>query len=785
MHTRYKLMTGAALAVLAAFAPGAPGSLVPRATAAELLDPIPLLTSGLVANPSPASGCTPAAETGRVDDFLAVVRNSARPDVGPYTVTLPGYASSVANTGGDTYRPYLLQASPGDTIRLDLVNQLTTASESNGNAESIEANVHFHGLIVSPHSTSAAATPCGLPGDYVFTQTDPGTTSSYRVDIPATLPGRLLGATNSPTAYPSGLTWFHAHVHGKTMDDIASGQAGLVSIGDTVGSLLAAPGISATDQATLKATTTKYLALRDIQLAAPAASDPATAPAGTQATWLRGATSEFDFQACREGSFPSPVVAGTTNVTGGNGWCGHSGLRYINASQNTSHNVNGMSPDTRWLFTVNGQLYPTITIAAGANNLWRIANLSDTQTYVLQLTDDSTGQQQPMQVVTLDGVVAGTSGDATSSNKQLGVTLKQILLLPATRAEVFIPNSATTADRALTLSSAGASTGINTSANPDFDDYQGINTPAIKLAHVVMQAGQSSATQPLAMTLAGAAASTQANTRGLTATTTAAFAAPPTNCIALPQYGGTSYGFRRQIQFAIGNNLALGSSIINAATGKSIDTSLDANGNGANTIPQTFFPMADMLNPSADRHICPRLGEQEVWELLNYSNEMHNFHIHQAKFRLSVPGDRGVPPGYTAAQAITDPNNLVAALAPEVAGQSPVANVDLWHDTLPVPPADTNGNPGRVFVTIPFRAQQQVGSFVYHCHFLYHEDLGMMAVVQVYDPLAPTRVTENVPGRSIDDAIRASMCTASGSSVLPSAGDSLLQRLRSMVASPT
>ncbi|MGI4977951.1 MAG: multicopper oxidase domain-containing protein [Janthinobacterium lividum] len=780
MHTRHRLMTGAALAALAT------SSLLAPSRAAELLPPIPLATGGLAANPSPpGSGCTPAAE-GHVDEFLAVVRSSPRPDVGPYTVTLPGYSSNPGSAAGDSYRPFLIQASPGDTIRFDLVNQLTAADTINNDplisaAESVEANVHFHGLIVSPHSNNPAATPCALPGDYVFAQTDPGATTSYRVDIPATLPGRLLGATNSPTPYPSGLTWFHAHIHGKTMDDIASGQAGLVSIGDTVGSLLAAPGIPAADQAALKATTTQYLALRDIQLAAPPASDPATALPGTPATWLRGATSEYDFQACREGSFPAPAVAGTTNVSHGNGWCGHSGLRYINSSANTTHNVGGMSPDTRWLFTVNGQVFPSITIAPGTNNLWRVANLSDTQTYVLQLTEDSTGQQQPMQVVTIDGVVTGTSGDPGSPNKQLGVNLRQILMLPATRAEIFIPNSATTADRVFTLSTAGASTGVNTSANPSFDDYQGINSPAVNLAQVVMKAGQASATQPLSLTLAGAAASTQANTRGLAATSTAAFAAPPANCIALPQYGGTSYGFRRRINFAIGNNLSLGSEVVNAATGKNIDTSLDGNGAGAHTIPQSFFSMADMTNPAADRRICPRLGEQEVWELVNYSNEMHNFHIHQVKFRLSVPGDRGVPPGYTAAQSITDPNNMVAALAPEVAGQSPVANVDLWHDTLPVPPASTNGVPGRVFVTIPFRAQQQVGSFVYHCHFLYHEDLGMMALVQVYDPLAPTRVTEN----AVDDAIRASMCTAPGSAALPTPTDTILQRLRTLTASPT
>ena len=751
MDPRYTLMAGAALAGWATFA--AP------AGAAELLDPVPLRTTGLSANPTPPSGCTPAAE-GPLDEFRLITRNTVRPDVGPYAVRLPGYASNPATTAGDSYRPYLVQANPGDTIRLDLVNQLGAGDE---------VNVHFHGLIVSPHSTSDFATPCALPGDYMFTQTDPGTTTSYRIDVPATLPGRLLGATNSPTAYPAGLTWFHAHVHGSTQDDLASGQAGLVSIGDAVGSLLANPGASATDRAELGATVTKYMGLRDIQLAAPAGSNPDTAAQGTPATWMQVATAEFDYQACRQGSFPA------TTVTFGNGWCGHPGLRYSNGTPNTSRNVGGASPDLRWLFTVNGQVFPDVTIAAGSNHLWRIANLSPNATYVLQLTEDSTGQQQPMQVITLDGVVAGTSADPTSPNKQLGVTLKQVLMLPATRVEIFVPNVATTAQRVFTLSTAGASTGLNTSASPDFLSFQGINTPALSLAHVIMQPGQAAVSQPLSMSLAGAAASTQANTRSTPASTLAQYPAPPTNCVTLPQSGGTSYGFRRRINFAPGNNLALGSQVINAATGASLDPS----GSGPSTIPVEFFPMADMLNPAADRHICARLGDQEVWELVNYSNEMHNFHIHQAKFRLSVPGDRGVPPGFTAAAAITDPTNMIAALAPEVAGQTPLANVDLWHDTLPVPPSSPDGTPGRVFVTIPFKAPQQVGSFLFHCHFLDHEDQGMMAVVQVYDPLAPTRVTDNGVA-DIDAAIRASLCR------VPSApGSSLLERLHDVAGSRT
>jgi len=44
--------------------------------------------------------------------------------------------------------------------------------------------------------------------------------------------------------------------------------------------------------------------------------------------------------------------------------------------------------------------------------------------------------------------------------------------------------------------------------------------------------------------------------------------------------------------------------------------------------------------------------------------------------------------------------------------------------------------PERVEVTIliPFTNPDMVGRFVFHCHVLKHEDHGMMANVEVYDP---------------------------------------------------
>jgi hypothetical protein len=55
----------------------------------------------------------------------------------------------------------------------------------------------------------------------------------------------------------------------------------------------------------------------------------------------------------------------------------------------------------------------------------------------------------------------------------------------------------------------------------------------------------------------------------------------------------------------------------------------------------------------------------------------------------------------------------------------------LWHDTIPVP------NQKKVFLIMSYDAPQQVGRFVYHCHILKHEDKGLMAPIEVWDPRAP------------------------------------------------
>jgi len=48
-----------------------------------------------------------------------------------------------------------------------------------------------------------------------------------------------------------------------------------------------------------------------------------------------------------------------------------------------------------WLFTLNGQRFPTITVEDGKNLLLRLGNLSPNVAYWLELENESTGTKLP------------------------------------------------------------------------------------------------------------------------------------------------------------------------------------------------------------------------------------------------------------------------------------------------------------------------------------------------------------------------------------------------------
>jgi FtsP/CotA-like multicopper oxidase with cupredoxin domain len=107
-----------------------------------------------------------------------------------------------------------------------------------------------------------------------------------------------------------------------------------------------------------------------------------------------------------------------------------------------------------------------------------------------------------------------------------------------------------------------------------------------------------------------------------------------------------------------------------------------------------------LFDPTEPPAIVTTQGSVEDWNIENQAQEVHAFHIHQVHF-LVIARDK------------------VRLAVPEVL------------DTVPIPAWTGTGPYHSVTVRMDFRDPETVGTFVYHCHLLIHEDGGMMAKIQV------------------------------------------------------
>ena len=105
------------------------------------------------------------------------------------------------------------------------------------------------------------------------------------------------------------------------------------------------------------------------------------------------------------------------------------------------------------------------------------------------------------------------------------------------------------------------------------------------------------------------------------------------------------------------------------------------------------------------------LNAVEQWELTNSSGMLHPFHIHVNPF-----------------QVVDGPDHLIDPEAPDAPDNW------IWRDTVGIPPG-SQANPGKVRIRTRFLTYH--GRYVLHCHFLDHEDLGMMQNVLVRGAGAP------------------------------------------------
>jgi FtsP/CotA-like multicopper oxidase with cupredoxin domain len=132
----------------------------------------------------------------------------------------------------------------------------------------------------------------------------------------------------------------------------------------------------------------------------------------------------------------------------------------------------------------------------------------------------------------------------------------------------------------------------------------------------------------------------------------------------------------------------------------------------------------DSNNPPS---IITTQGTVEKWIIQNRAQENHEFHQHQIHFKV-LEQDNFEANGSHEAPAI-DGQFLDMVQVPFCAGPPPANNSNN-------PPACVNaqGNPvipyPQVQALLDFRGMD-IGDFVFHCHILGHEDLGMMAIERV------------------------------------------------------
>jgi L-ascorbate oxidase len=662
-----KLRAAASLALILGFMSAA-------AAAAPLLEP-PVLSSSkgvldllMVARAAKVPTLTPFDPTGWVYDICL------RPTDGRL---------SCPATSADLYGGTRLQLQQGDHLKIRLVNKLPPITDSYHATEEGHAylalnpvNIHTHGLLVSTHFPTVDNPTYG---DNVFVMTMNPANGPLPADS-MTHGDVRIGYTDYdiaiPKTHPSGLFWFHPHVHGIAANQMTAGMAGIITIGD-VGDYVCKNAACSKD---LDKIAVRHMILKDSQIL----SD------GTlldQSDFAFCASVRAAGEPARRGSCAGANNGRAGDYTGG-----------------------------RWFFPLNGQPYPTMKMTSAFGEIWRITSASASTSFDLHLTNAKQKRDMLFQVLAIDGIAVDTNSGATPSEitAESGAKIKavpcpssvapgtktaqaictrSILMMPSSRVELWVVDrnkqdkvvKPAAGDQAV-FRTVGASVGQG-----------GSKSPAVDLGLVQFGGGGNASKGPQTLAVTGEVAAL-ADPQRLAADfekANAKIGAAP-NCTPLPA------GHRRRVFFnSAGNGYGLGYEEI------------DAKGK---TLPGTFRDVAafDPATPT----VCVPLGKgntavHEQWQLVNLMSINHNFHIHQTRFAL-IGGD-SIPP-----QSVPPGGILVDNVPlPHADGQVCRSVADWRKGVCKTHP---------VTVDIPFAI---AGDFVYHCHILQHEDAGMMARIRV------------------------------------------------------
>jgi FtsP/CotA-like multicopper oxidase with cupredoxin domain len=342
----------------------------------------------------------------------------------------------------------------------------------------------------------------------------------------------------------------------------------------------------------------------------------------------------------------------------------------LNATTNTTANP----PVTTYTPTV-------VDMAPGTKEFWRVSN--STSDVILDLQVRFDGVAQTIQIAGIDAVPVN-SQDGTQPGSLIPVT--HFRLPPAARVEFVVsaPASSVKVAQLVTQNIMSGPLGDNAPTRP-------LISMQLASATVVSAAVPADGTVPAFTALS----TSQQMFSGITAVTPAV-----TRTVFFEEVEDGSAFF------------------INAAG------CVTAAGSKCATQPYPIDTPFDSNNPPA---IITTQGTVEEWIIQNHARENHEFHQHQIHFMV-LAQDNFEANGSQQAPAITG-QFLDMVEVPFCGGPAPLnGGVN--------PPACVNarGNPvipyPQVQALLDFRGTD-IGDFVFHCHILGHEDLGMMAIERV------------------------------------------------------
>ena len=658
-----------------------------------------------------------------------------------------------------------LQLEPNQRLRIRLVNCLPAVMKDvpdqgdfkhvgeNGDTllQYNPTNLHTHGLIVEPRRADDAGDSYG---DYIFVlainpANHPPRDLIHRAEaMPAfmpmhhdsddhanhydIMPDGVINYDIDLIDHPEGLFWFHPHAHGLSLNQVTAGLAGLITVGDISHYRC---GTKPCDPNKIKV---RHLLLKDTQLR-------------TDGTLKL----QEDTQFCGNLDKASTELLGKGFCPGGTPNEGGNSVDYSGG---------------KWYFTVNGMPDPTIPVTS-AGEIWRIANMSGSATYMIGLQDEVSGQNLQFQVLAIDGVTtvvppqtttaslnslfAGkfriaeckvSAGPASAELHSKPVCADGIRMMPSSRVDIWVSREgAGVPAKSASLRTYNFSTG-------DAGDIW----PGVELAHVDFPAtaefsedktvpyldvvgeansifspegalGQSARTRVKGIEQPAPVAELVGLSKPLATPETAKDAAIVARLAELvaPRKSNPcapiSADKVRQIVFGLPNE----------------DSGSPFFGLGYREV-QKDQPLAPpegkfdirTFDHSTPPVVCLPLGEQgkpvkERWELVNVAGEDHNFHIHQSRFAVigtQEPGSTGMPSASPA--MIAAGNSVLHDNIPLPSGSGCDGTIKSWKEG--------SCKPSRVIVEITF---SEVGDFVFHCHILEHEDGGMMAKISVVPPL--------------------------------------------------